>query len=418
MNNKIFFDEEYTKLLKDKFYFPDEGNLFLDNAGGALRLKKSVEAKAFFERYPDCPERSHPRALDLRSLVDDGTKQIIEIMFGAKGGALITELTASQTMFHMVEIILENAHGTNVVVSSLEHPSAFDAVEYYASKTGKELRVIPANKTSGGIDLDAVEALVDENTCLLSIMSASNASGVIMDIGEIVKIARRINPNIYIISDAVQHAPHCLMEAEALGVDGMNFGPYKFFGVRGCGFAWVSDRVAKLPHRKLILKPAETFALGTSTPANFAATVEIINYVCDIGAHFSSVTDRKALWEEGMKRIKLQEMALLHRLLEGSEDAPGLRHIKNVRVLLDTLPLEKRDLIISLDFKNISTGDAALEYQKNNITVCERLADSIYSKRILNALGIGDSLRISPLHIHGKADIDRFLKETERIANL
>ena len=45
-------------------------------------------------------------------------------------------------------------YGTNAVVSSLEHPSAFDAVEYYCKKTGKELRVIPANPITGGIDTE------------------------------------------------------------------------------------------------------------------------------------------------------------------------------------------------------------------------------------------------------------------------
>ena len=116
----------------------------------------------------------------------------MEIIFGAKEGSLITELTASQTMFHMVGLIMENIPGTNAVVSSIEHPSAFDAIEYYCKKTGKELRVVPANKKTGGIDVSEVLKLVDKDTCLLSIMSASNISGNIMDIEQIVKKAREI----------------------------------------------------------------------------------------------------------------------------------------------------------------------------------------------------------------------------------
>ena len=82
---------------------------------------------------------------------------------------------------------MENIPGTNAVVSSLEHPSAFDAIEYYCKKTGKEMRVVPANQQTGGIDPEEVIKYVDKDTCILSIMSASNISGNIMDIEKIVK---------------------------------------------------------------------------------------------------------------------------------------------------------------------------------------------------------------------------------------
>ena len=107
---------------------------------------------------------------------------------------------------------------------------------------------------------------VDKDTVLLSIMSASNISGNIMDIKEIARRAREINPDIYIVTDAVQHAPHAAMDVEDLGIDGMNFAPYKFFGIRGCGFAYVSDRVASMRHRKLTGKGPTEWSLGTPTP--------------------------------------------------------------------------------------------------------------------------------------------------------
>jgi hypothetical protein len=44
---------------------------------------------------------------------------------------------------------------------------------------------------------------VNKNTAILSVMAASNISGHIMDIATIAKEARHINPDMYIISDAV-----------------------------------------------------------------------------------------------------------------------------------------------------------------------------------------------------------------------
>ena len=226
----LLFDEDLVRELKEQFFYADRDpylgeRLFFDNSGGSLRLKRCVEAKSLAEAYPDCPERGHERAQMLKRVVTEGTETLLHSVFGAKEGSVITELTASQTMFQMVGIIMENTEGKNAVVSSLEHPSAFDAVEYYCKKTGRELRVIPADPKTGGIDPSAAAALVDEDTCLLSVMSASNVSGAIMDIAEIVRLARAKKPDLFIISDAVQHAPHCKLHAEDLGVDGMNFAP-------------------------------------------------------------------------------------------------------------------------------------------------------------------------------------------------
>ena len=417
----ILFDESFQKELKGRFCYPDGDpkygeRLFFDNSGGSLRLRSCVEAKAELEMFPDCPERIHARGMGLKELAKEGAREILEIIFGAKSGALMTELTASQTMFQMVGIIMENTGGKNAVTSAIEHPSSYDAMEYYCRKTGKEMRVVPANHETGGIDPDEVVKYIDQDTCLLSIMAASNISGTIMDLEEIARRARQINPDIYIISDAVQHAPHCTMDVDKLQIDGMNFAPYKFFGVRGCGFAYVSDRVANMPHHRLLAKEQKTFELGTCSPGNFAAAMEIINYVCSIGKHFIDSDDRKALYKEGMRRIHLQERALLYHMLEGTEEIPGLRHIEGVHIYTDTQDLTCRDLIAAIGIDNIDYTQCVAEYQKRGITVYERINTSIYSRRIVEALGLTGAIRVSPLHCHGTEDIDKFLKITREIA--
>lgn len=422
MENGMLFSDDYQKRLKEQFYNVDEDpvygpRLFFENSGGSLRLKKAVEAKCEVEQYPDCPERIHSRALELKGLVHDGTKEILEIVFGAKSGALVTELTASQAMFQVMGTIMENVKtGTNAVTSSLEHPSAHDAMEYYCKKTGREFRVVPANQSTGGIDPDEVMKYVDKDTCVLSIMAASNISGNIMNLKEMIRRAKEINPDIYIISDAVQHAPHAVLDVEDLGIDSMNFAPYKFFGIRGCGFAYVSDRVAKMRHHKLTAKDETVWELGTPAPANFAAMMEVINYVCAIGADFIESDDKRTLYIEGMKRIHMQERALLYRMLEGTDKVPGMRHIKGVKVYVDTEDITEKDLIVAMGIDGMDYTECVKEYQKRGVTVFERIPSSIYSKRIIDALGIPGAIRVSPLHCHGTDDIDRFLTITKEMA--
>ncbi len=421
----LLFEEDFQKSLKAKFCYadadPESGKrIFLDNSGGSLRLRAAVEAKAEIEEYPDCPERYHERSLWLKGMVNEGTRQMLEYVFGAKPGegALMTELSASQTMFQVVEIIMRNAGwGTNVVVSALEHPSAFDSVEYYCNETGREMRVAHIDPATGQITPDEIRKLVDKDTVLLSVMSASNISGVVMDMEAICKAAREINPDIFIVSDAVQHAPHMVMDVEGLGVDGMNFAPYKFFGVRGCGYAYVSERVANMSHHKLLAKDPKVFELGTPSPGNFAAMMKVIDYVSEIGAHFIDSDDKKELYREGMERIHLQERALLVRLLEGTDEAPGLRHIPGVHVYMDPDSFEGRDLIGCYLIDGIDSAELVKEYQKLGVTVCERAADSLYSKRIVKEIGADKGvIRVSPLHCQGTDDVDEFLKITAEIA--
>jgi len=104
--NGLLFDDAFQAQLKDRFFYvdadPDYGSrLFFDNSGGSLRLKTAVDAKDLAERLPDCSSRSHARAVELSNLENHATADILSCVFGTRQGALLTELTASQAMFHI-----------------------------------------------------------------------------------------------------------------------------------------------------------------------------------------------------------------------------------------------------------------------------------------------------------------------------
>ncbi len=417
----LLFDPALSAEIKDRFYYVDADpefgkRLFFENSGGSLRLKASVEAQAKYQAFPDCPERLHDRSRALKKVQLHGIDDIMHIVFGASGGALISEMTASQAMFQIVGAILENCPGKSAVTSVLEHPSAYDAVKYYCGKTGKEFRVAQANPKTGGIDIEEIRRVVSPDTCLLSIMYASNITGSIMDMAGIVKAAREINPDIYIVTDAVQHAPHAVLDVDALGVDGATFAPYKFFGTRGMGYGYVSDRVAKLPHRKVLQRPADVWELGSPTPGNFAAMSAVVDYVCWLGGHFIESDDRRTLFVTGMEHIHLQERALLHTMLEGTQNVPGLRHIPGVHVYVDTEDLTHRDLIVAMGIDGLDMTRCVEEYQKRGVTTFERVNTSVYSKRIVEAVGLTGAIRVSPLHCHTVADIETYLRVTQELA--
>lgn len=408
------FPDALMQQIKSRFHHVDRDvdgreRLFFDNAGGSFRLKAAVDAYARVDALPDCPERIHARALDLQAIQSRGEDDVRTIL-NAQGGTVYASLTASGAMFDMVRAIMENVPGTNAVTTVLEHPSSYDAMTVYAERTGKTLRIAPSNPVTGGVDVDAIVALVDADTALLSVMAASNISGAKFDIETIVARAREKKPDLFIVVDAVQHAPHGVIDLQRTPVDGINFAPYKFFGCRGSGMSWLSERAAALPHHRLAAKESGVWELGSPAPAQFAVVSSIVDYVAWIGRYFTDSDDRRTLFVEGMHRIELHERALLAALLD------GLRAIDGIDVYWDHDDLTQRDLIVGIGFAHLEPTQAVREYEKHGVIVYERVASSLYSGRMLKSFGLAGAVRISPLHCHAPDDIARFLAITEALA--
>lgn len=420
MNNGKFLSAADLEKARNSFYLLDKDpdgkpRIFFENAGGSLRLKAAADCFHKLDMIPDCDGRKHDLAVWLKGLTHKAEDDVRTI-FNVTGGTVAGSLTASHLMYAMIDAVVQNVPGTNVVTTVLEHPSSYDSAETFAERTGKELRVAPSNMLTGGCDVDAICDLVDENTCLLNVMYASNISGAIMDIPAIVKKARSIKPDLFITVDAVQHTPHAVMDLSQLNIDGINFAPYKFFGVRGFGVAWLSDRLAKLPHARLIQKPENFWNLGSDAPAQYAMISSILDYVCSFADNKEGT--RREQFVEGMTKLELQERALLHAMLEGTEEAPGLRHIPGVIVYNDNPDLTQRDLILALGFENMTPQQATVEYGKRGILVFDRVDTSMYSERMLHSFGLKGIVRVSPLHCHNLDEVTAFLKATQELVAL
>lgn len=417
------FDATELNELRKKFKYVDaqangKKRVFFDNAGGSLRLIDAEERFHAIDLHPDASEHLNTLALELLDIENKG-REDIRTLFNAKHGAIATGYTASQLMMEAVRIVSENVKGTNVVTTCLEHPSSFDAMSMYAEKYGRELRVAQANPLTGGIDTEEVISLIDKDTAIVSVMAASNISGHIMDIAAIAKQAKAINPDIIVISDAVQHAPHGTIDPENDGIDVMNFAPYKFFGIRGFALMYISDRVKDWPHHRLLGSPSDNWEIGSPGTANFAAMSAIVDYVCGLGTKAAAQAfDRRQLFEAGMKRIADHERALLELMLEGTETAPGLRHIPSINVKMDDPDLNKRDLIIGIEFANMDAVKAREELEKRGVVAFERMGNSIYSARMLEQFNSPGVVRISPLHVNTPEEITFFLNVCAEVAAL
>lgn len=420
-SNMRLFDEKTMKIVKNRFQYVDidpitkKRRLYFDNAGGALRLRAASDIFQEIDALPNCPEHSDYTSRHLMCVKERGDEDV-RTLFNACSGVICYSLTASMAMFNVVRAILENIPGTNIVTTALEHPSSYDSITGYAKKLNKEIRIAQADRKTGGVSVESITALIDENTCALSVMFASNMTGVINDIKAIIETSRKIKPDLFILCDAVQHAPHSCIDIEQIPVDFLNIAPYKFFGIRGLGVTYLSDRAAILPHDKLIGKPETEWMTGSPVPGHLAAFSKVIDYLCFLGKQYLKSESRRKLLKEGMQRIAEHERGLMYAMLNGTVQNPGLREIPGVTVYFDNDDFENRNLILAIGFDDFDHSEAVKRYEEQGVIVNERLASSIYSKLSLKSLGLKGMIRVSPLHCHDLKDIDCFLKKTKMIA--
>ncbi|MBO0458242.1 aminotransferase class V-fold PLP-dependent enzyme [Enterococcus hulanensis] len=418
------FEEDELQDIRSKFFYVDKDfrekkRIFFDNAGGSFRLIEAEQKFYDVDAIPDCSEHSNELSHYLEGIEQKGLDDIKQVIFNAKKGTIYPSYTASQIMMEMVRVLSENSIGSNNVTTLLEHPSAYDSMTYYSEKYNRELRIAGVNKNTGGVDADEVISLIDENTAILCCMAASNISGYIYDIEKIFTKAREINPNIFIICDAVQHAPHGILDPEKYDIDVMNIAPYKFFGIRGFSVAYLSDRVAAFDHHRLLGKDQTDWSIGSPAAAHYASITAIVDYVVELGSKIADGNkSRRDLFEIGMTRIEDHERALLEIMLEGNNNVKGLRHCDHLKVQMDGKDLNTRDFILGVEFDNINCEQAITELEKRGVIAYERSSTSMYSKRMVEAFDFKGVVRISPLHVNSVEEVEKFLKVVQEVANL
>ncbi|MFF3492000.1 aminotransferase class V-fold PLP-dependent enzyme [Streptomyces sp. NPDC002795] len=408
-----FVREQFAHLERDVH---GTDRLFFENSGGSLRLRAAAERALDISLSPDSNSRPTRVARGLARVQKQGEEDLLAFFGGHRDGALLPTATASQAMFALVRVITDHVPGTNIVTTALEHPSSYDACTLHAERTGQEFRVAPADQGTGGIDPRAVAALVDAGTSLVSVIATSNITGAVTDIAAVVAAVRAKNPEVYVVTDGVQYAPHGIIDARAWGVDAVNIAPYKMFGDRGNAFTYLSPRLAALPHDKLAAAGSDTWAVGSSAPAVYAGFSAIVDYLAAVG-DTAPGTDRRSALVAGMRAVHAHEQALLRTLLDGTDNQAGLRRLPGVHVhFADRAATLPRDLIVPLTFDDLPCTEAVRAYEERGVIVYERVASSPYSERILRAVGLEGVVRVSPLHCHTLEEIERFLRVTQEIA--
>ena len=135
--------------------------------------------------------------------------------------------------------LLEKSDKKHIITSKIEHQAILNTCKYLEFK-GYNITYLDVDD-KGFVDLDMLEKVINEDTLLVSIMSANNEVGTIQDIKRACDIAHK--NGAYFHTDAVQSIGKMDIDVQDIGVDMLSISAHKIHAFKGVGALYVKKGV-------------------------------------------------------------------------------------------------------------------------------------------------------------------------------
>ncbi len=282
--------------------------------------------------------------------------------------------------------------GDHMITSSLEHNSVARPLEHLKDE-GVEVTKIRAD-LENGVDPDAVEAAIKDNTKLVVMTHISNVTGTVNDIAAIGDVCRR--HGVTFLVDAAQSAGVRPIDVQAMKIDMLAFPGHKcLYGPQGTGGLYISPEVDLRPlltggtgtQSELLHQPVsrpERYESGTLNVPGLAGLARGVDFIL----------------KTGVDAIEEKEYELTARLIS------GIRQYDNITIW-GPQTAKNRAAVLSITIDGYEPQDISIYLdQIFDIAVRSGLHCAPYAHETLGTLDKGGTVRISPGYFTTEEEID------------
>ena len=128
---------------------------------------------------------------------------------------------------------------THIISSAFEHHAILHTLKRL-EQNGFSVTLLPVHE-NGVVDPEELKEAIDDNTCLVTVMTANNEIGTIQPIKELGSICRE--RGVLFHTDAVQAVGHIPLDVKAQNIDMLSASAHKFHGPKGVGFLYAKKGV-------------------------------------------------------------------------------------------------------------------------------------------------------------------------------
>ena len=296
--------------------------------------------------------------------------------------------------------------GDDIVVTRMDHEGNVAPWVHAAQDRGVNVRWLRFNTESWQIEPDDLRAILTPRTKLLALNCASNLTGSVNPIRTLTSIAREAGALVYL--DAVQYAPHVIVDVEALGCDFLCCSSYKLFGPH-LGVLWGKEALLRelYPYavRCAPVEPPGRHELGTPQTELFAGLAATVDYWCWLGGRSGDAPATRAQLAAAYERVDAYERHLTHRLIDELLQIPGMTLFGRK----DSLGTAPRVPTVSVTHQRRRSSELAAGLAARRINVW---SGHNYAFEVARFLGLDleeGVLRIGLAHYNSAAEVERFV---------
>jgi len=134
--------------------------------------------------------------------------------------------------------------GKHIITTKIEHHAVLHTCEYLEKKHGFDVTYLDVDE-KGFVNIDALKDAVNDNTILVSIMTANNEIGSIQPIEEIGEFLK--DKDIYFHTDAVQALGQLDVDVQKMNIDLLSASAHKLYGPKGVGILFIKKGTKLIP---------------------------------------------------------------------------------------------------------------------------------------------------------------------------